>query len=328
VELDGLRAALDRLVARGVLDREQAGAVLAEVAGPAPAPPGMRRLLGEIAGYLGASFVVGATLLFLGQEWETLGRGGRFGVLAAMALVLASAGVAVRLRREARDDVRRRLSSTLLTGAAAAAAFATYVILEPPGDTAAPAAAAVGLAVVLAGYVLCRSALGQLGVAVAAYTLYGTVLDVADAADQVPFGLGALALGLGWAALAWRRLVTERRLGLAIAVTFGLFGAQVTLIDADSGLLAYVLTALVAAGCFVAYARLREWVLLAGGVIGATLVVPEFLWEVTDGSLGAAGVLLVAGVTLLGGSLVGLRIRRTPASPAAAATPASEESGA
>ena len=54
-----------------------------------------------------------------------------------------------------------------------------------------------------------------------------------------------------------------------------------------------------------------EWVVLAGGVIGATVVVPEFLYDVTDGSLGASGVLLVAGLTLLGGSLLGLRIRRT-----------------
>jgi hypothetical protein len=76
--------------------------------------------------------------------------------------------------------------------------------------------------------------------------------------------------------------------------------------------LGYALTALVAGVCFTAYARIREWVVLAGGVVGATLVVPEFLYDVTDGSLGASGVMLVAGVTLLGGSLAGLRIRRTP----------------
>jgi uncharacterized membrane protein YgdD (TMEM256/DUF423 family) len=51
---------------------------------------------------------------------------------------------------------------------------------------------------------------------------------------------------------------------------------------------------------------------LAGGVVGATLVVPEFLYDVTDGSLGASGVMLVAGITLLAGSLAGLRIRHSP----------------
>ena len=69
-----------------------------------------------------------------------------------------------------------------------------------------------------------------------------------------------------------------------------------------------------------AYAQIREWVVLAGGVVGATLVVPEFLYDVTDGSLGASGVMLVAGVTLLAGSLAGLRIRRNP-DPTARTTP-------
>jgi hypothetical protein len=85
--------------------------------------------------------------------------------------------------------------------------------------------------------------------------------------------------------------------------------------------LGYALTALVAGICFAVYTRIREWVVLAGGVIGATLVVPEFLYDVTDGSLGASGVLLVAGVTLLAGSLAGLRIRRAPDPEPAAPAP-------
>jgi hypothetical protein len=169
-----------------------------------------------------------------------------------------------------------------------------------------------GLLVVTGGYLLARSALGQLGIAVAAFAGYGAVLDALDAVDPVPLGLGAIALGVGWAALAWRRLVAEGRLAQAIAVTFGLLGAQLVVINDSEPVsyLGYVLTALVAAACFAAYTLMREWVVLAGGVVGATLVVPEFLYEVTDGSLGASGVMLVAGVTLLAGSLAGLRIRR------------------
>jgi hypothetical protein len=113
---------------------------------------------------------------------------------------------------------------------------------------------------------------------------------------------------------AWRGLVAERRFAIAIAVTYGLFGAQ-TVVVGDSGaenLLGYALTALVAGICFTVYARIREWVVLAGGVVGATLVVPEFMYDVTDGALGPSGVMLVAGVTLLAGSLAGLRIRRSP----------------
>jgi hypothetical protein len=175
-------------------------------------------------------------------------------------------------------------------------------------------ASVAGLAVVIAGYLLARSALGQLGIAVAAFASCGTLLDLLDAEEMEAFGFSLLALAAVWVVLAWRRLVTEHRFALAIAVTFGLIGAQLVVIgDSETqNYLGYALTALVAGICFAAYARIREWVVLAGGVVGATLVVPEFLYDVTDGSLGASGVMLVAGVTLLAGSLAGLRIRRNP----------------
>jgi uncharacterized membrane protein len=115
-------AALDRLVSRGVLSAAQAGAVREEYAGgdEPPRQPGLRRQVGEIAGYLGASFVVGAMLLFLGEQWDPLGRPGRVAILGITAAVLSGAGVVV--RRRPGDGVRTRLASTLLTGAADPAA--------------------------------------------------------------------------------------------------------------------------------------------------------------------------------------------------------------
>jgi hypothetical protein len=327
-----LTAALDRLVERGVLNRVQAGAVVMECGGLSdpPRPEGLRRRLGEIAGYLGASFVVGATLLFLSEEWDALGRTGRFSILAAMAAILFGSGVAVRSRAAqpgnhwwrpwAGDSLRRRLSSTLLTGAAAAVGFATYVSLDATAqdhtapDNAPFLASVAGPAVVIVGYLLARSALGQLGTAVAAFAAYGSLLDLLNVDEPDAFGFGMLGLGAVWVVLAWCRLVTERRFALAIAVTFGLIGAQLVVVGGSEAqhFLGYALTALVAGICFTAYAQVREWVVLAGGVVGATLVVPEFLYDMTDGSLGASGVMLVAGVTLLAGSLAGLRIRRNP----------------
>ncbi|MEU7905100.1 DUF2157 domain-containing protein [Actinoplanes sp. NPDC049118] len=331
---DRLHAALDRLVGRGVLDRAQAAAVVVEFAGlPRPSQAGgLRRLFGEIAGYVGASFVVGACLLFLGEQWDELGRTGRFAILAGMAVLLFGAGLAVRWsaappdrrwwRPSPGDDLRRRLASTLFTGAAGAAAFAAYVSLESTtqdyqifADDAPFAASVAGLVVVTLGYLLARTALGQLGMAVAAFAVYTTLLELLEV-EHFPavLGLGMLALGALWAVLAWRRLVTERRFGLAIAVTFALIGAQTVIAEGSEtgNFLGYALTALVAGACFAAYAKIRDWVVLAGGVIGSTLVVPEVLYDVTDGSLGPSGVMLAAGVTLLTGSLAGLRIRRTP----------------
>jgi hypothetical protein len=282
-------------------------------------------VLAEIAGYVGAAFVIGAASLFLGQNWEVLGRGGRFGVLAAITVALLVSGVAVLWRDLARsgpgwwrdepaDDVRRRLASTLLTGAAAAGSFAVVVGLSPDGRPPAGyvpvAGSATALVIVAAGYLLARGAVGQLGVAISAYAVVASGLSLAPVGGGWWYGGAAVVLGAAWAVLVWRRWVPERRFGLAITATFALAGAQTVALSGDPARYpGYALTALAAAACFAGYARLRDWVLLAGGVVGATLVVPEFLYEVTGGSLGASGVLLVAGVTLLGGSLAGLRIR-------------------
>ena len=50
--------------------------------------------------------------------------------------------------------------------------------------------------------------------------------------------------------------------------------------------------------------------MLAAGVVATTLVVPEALYDWTGGSLPAAGSLLIAGLTLLAASAIGLRLRR------------------
>jgi hypothetical protein len=257
-----------------------------------------------------------------------------------MAAVLSVSGLVVRWwaqpagtpwwRGRPQDDLRRRLASTLLTGGAAAAAFAVYVILKPApesydtaaGDRAVWAASLTALAMAAGGYLVVRSAVGQLGAAAAAFAVLISSLVLVDVDDAGAFGVGILSLGVLWAVLDWRRLLAERRFALAVAVTFGLVGAQIAALqDAHRGsYLGYVLTALVAAACFLAYGRVRDWVLLSGGVVGATLVVPEFLFDVTDGSLGASGVMLAAGLTLLAASLAGLRIRHAHSTQPTAGT--------
>jgi hypothetical protein len=151
---------------------------------------------------------------------------------------------------------------------------------------------------------------------VSAYAVLSTALSWADVGSGYWYGAAALLVGVGWAGLVALRWVAERRFGLALGVTFALLGAQIVALGGDQGKYpGYALTAAVAAACFAGYARTRDWVLLAGGVAGATLAVPEFLYEVSGGSLGASGVLLAAGVTLLAGSLAGLRIRSGQPSP-------------
>jgi len=205
---------------------------------------------------------------------------------------------------------RRRL----LTGAAAAAGFAVTVLGGDPLAAGAPlAGASTALVVVLAGYRLAPTAFGQLGVATAVIAAYAALLWLLDVDGPVQFGAGLIGLGAVWAVAVWRRLIVERRSGYAVSVLLALAGAQTAAVDHP--MTGYALTALVAVAAFTAYGRIRDWIPLAAGVAGTTLVVPEFLFEVTDGALGASGIMLAAGVTLLAGSLAGLRLRAAGAPP-------------
>jgi hypothetical protein len=76
-----------------------------------------------------------------------------------------------------------------------------------------------------------------------------------------------------------------------------------------------VLTGGIALAALAGYLVSRASVHLATGVVAVTLVVPEALQDAFDESLGAAGVLLVAGVTLLGAGLLGLRLRHEVSGP-------------
>jgi hypothetical protein len=112
--------------------------------------------------------------------------------------------------------------------------------------------------------------------------------------------------------LAERRVWREQLPAQVVGGVMALFGSQL-LMGLDQPWPAYLLTLLVAALGFTMYVVRRAWPYLAVGVVGVTVAVPEALLDWTSGSLGTAGVLLVAGVTLLGASLLGLRLRKETA---------------
>jgi hypothetical protein len=332
-------AALGRLVADGTLAPDQATAVASAIAPllPAPPPPGppaptgatgagrpapaLRTRLAEIAGYVGAALVVGAALFFVSEQWDELSTGGRIGILAGISAALAIAALAVVLTAPGRtatvrsgdEPVRRRLVSTLVTGAGAAAAFAVGVALE--AGTASEqvtvlVAAVSGLAVVALGYAVAPSLVGQLGAAGAAAVATTAVVGLDDEARPHQVGLGFLLLGLAWAVMVVLGVIRERVAGTLLAGGLALLGAQLLYVDDGSRPWSYLLTLLVVLAAFATYTRWPSWPLLGIGVVGATVLVPEFLSDVTGGSLGVSGVMLAAGLALLASSAVGLRLRR------------------
>ncbi len=318
------RTVVSALVTAGLVGAERsadAERVVTAALAPAAAPrPPLRRRVSEIAGYVGGAFVVGAAVLFLGNEWETLGRAGQVGVLAVIAALLAAATVLLVAAaggrsavREPAQQVRRRLASVLCTGAAVAAGLAAGVLAEEPGtfddgSRRVLVGAAVALVVALAGYRTAPSVVGQLGVAAAAFLMIPSGLDTAGEVTVLGMGGLVLLLGLLWLVLAergvWREDESARVIGTALAVV----GAQIPVFDHPAWV-GYLATAVVAAAAFAGYVVRPAWPYLAGGVAAATLAVPEALSDWTGGSLGSAGVLLATGVTLLVAALLGLRLR-------------------
>lgn len=318
------------LESRGLLDparRSEAvevvdGVLAGEQAEEAP----LKRRLAELAGYVGGALVVAAGALFVADQWLDLSVGQQVGLLVGVAVVLLGAGAATALAgdglaavRTGLAPARRRLASVLLTGGAAAAAAAVMVWTDDllagqdrdfeRGWLVPLSGGAVMAAVALAGYLLAPSVVGQLGIAVGLAFVAPSALDAGGDVDPIPLGLAYLAIGVVWLVLAeraaWREPVPARIVGSVFVVV----GAQIP-VGSDSAWLAYLLTLLIAGAGFVMYVGRRSWPYLAVGVVGVTLAVPEALLDWTEGSLGTAGVLLVAGVTLLGASLLGLRLRR------------------
>lgn len=286
----------------------------------------LRRRLAELAGYVGGALVVAAGALFAADQWMNLSVVQQVGLLAGIAVLLFAAGVTVGVTggglatlRAGTQPVRQRLASVLFTAGAVAAAAAVVVwlidVIEQRGTemeegTLIGMGGAFTLIVVAAvGYLLAPTLLGQAAVAVGAGYAIPFTLDTVGDLDPLPLGMMFLAVGLVWLALAEKGLWQELLAGRIIGAVFVVVGAQIP-VGSDQAWIGYLVTLLVAAAGFAMYVARHAWPYLAVGVVGVTLAVPEALLDWTEGSLGTAGVLLVAGVTLLGASLLGLRLRK------------------
>jgi hypothetical protein len=324
------------LVAAGLVERHRAveaervvnrslGPEEPDPASPPPARQGARTMLVEIAGYVGSALVLASVGLLLGQLWDDFSETLQVAILAMIAVLLAGAGVAVSRvggghaeLAAGRDEMRRRLTSTLLTAAALAAALAvgqqaTFVV-DDSSSVVPSLLGGVTMGVLAAvGYRYAHSALGLVAIAGA---LLQVVVTATEDGSALTTGVAFVAVAVAWLVLTeLTSAFREREVARSLGVTLALVGAQAVLFGGGHDNLAYALTAAVAAAGFVLYLRTAAWPYLAVGVIGVTLVVPEAVMGWTDDSLGPAGGVLVAGLTLLGASLAGLRMRQEVIEP-------------
>ena len=318
---DQLTAVLGRLEADGRWSPQQSRTLLEELdrsttraAGPpvrSPQVPLANRLA-EAAGYAGAVLVGAAGAVLAGQHWHELGRSGRVAVLLAVTLVLAGTGIAVALvrpggaaaLREPAQAVRRRLASTALTIAAATAAGTVGNLVTNHAFLLATGT----VVLVLAGTEwLAPSAVSETAGLAAVALLAAAVLEETGALDPVFLGT-LVAVGVGWAALAWTPVLTVPTLGLTLGLGLALYWGAVAAFygtQPEEALGIAVLVLLAAAG-LAGYVRTSRWPLAAAAAVALTVLV----FRLTTDSLGAPVALLLTGLLLLGmGALVLVRRR-------------------
>ena len=173
----------------------------------------------------------------------------------------------------------------------------------------AVAGAVVGVVVGAIGYRVAPTALGLVGTISGAITATMTLMDGVDQYEGDAAGVALFLLGAVWLGLAEMGWFRESTIARSLGVSVALVGAQVPVMVGDHSWLGYLLTVVVAIVGIAFYLGKVAWPYLAAAVIAVTLVVPEAVSDWTDGSLGAVGGVLVAGITLLLASFAGYRIR-------------------
>ncbi|MHA6804860.1 DUF2157 domain-containing protein [Salinifilum ghardaiensis] len=326
------RAAVHRLVERGVLRRGQVEAVLAALEDPEP-PPGSgegsqeggggdgalrwgrsrRSVLFEVLAYVGGTLVLGAAVSVLALTWGELSRAGQVSVLGAVTAVLLVAALALAGGPRALlrlTGARQRVVSLLL--AFAGVALAGAVGVAPSGHTGNLDWSITGFLAVLLGYLVVPAAPGALLTCLFSALLTGTLVDEYGGGSGA-LGTALLLLGLAWAVLALVGALPQRALPLSAGLVIALFGAQ--WLQGVAQPWGYGATLVLAALCFAGFFARRDQVLLAGGVVGLTIAVPEAVWDLTEGALGGPVVVLIAGVVLLVSAVLGVRWERSRAQP-------------
>ena len=317
--------ALSQLVAEGTLTSDQVVVVRRVLWTPsATASGGPLSVVIEAAGYVGGSLMVAAAALLIGLNWDAFGHRTVIRLLVGFAAALVVAGVLVAggpqriptLRRGGRS-VRRRLVGVLLAFSALPAAWAAG---SDSDQHSALVGGLYGLVVAVFAYALIPTIPGVLVIAVMSVVATGGALQLTRFdAQATTWAFGAL--GIVWGIVSVLGLIKPRHIGFGLGAAIAILGAQLSI--GSNAPLAYGMTFGFAVLCFVGYWVERATTLLAFGVIGATIAVPEAVQHATHSSLSGPTILFLSGAALVAMSAVGLWLRsvREPKPPKAAPQP-------
>ena len=287
---------LERWVAEGLVDREQADSIAAfETSDARP----RSNSLAEGLGYVGAALAVGAGFLIVQNVWDDLPVTGRLVLIGLLAAAMFGAGWALRSRTAPAIE---RLTDVLWLGTVVASgAFAAVFAAEISSLSGEEVGIAVGVTAVIVGSALWavrRRSLELISV------VGGVLVFVVNAMsllfpDSSPVAIGSVIWVLGAVIFTMGHVgwVVPHETALVLGSIGVALGSQVTAVDES---IPGSAVAVVSAAALVIYAvHERDNVVLAIGSVAVLMFVPQFIFDVFGESLGAPVALFVTGAALV-----------------------------
>jgi hypothetical protein len=283
-------------------------------------------LLAEVGGYVGGIFVAAAIAVLAGDQWEDLSLAERLAVLGVPAVLMLIAagfvasqtpgGWTVRSRRG--TTPRRRLVSALFLTTGALLAGMTANVLGDGSDDEFPWVAGTALVAWGLGYAACRGILLHLATAGALVTTSTSAVAMQFGPEpgpnnQLVMGATFLAVAATWLTLTLLRWLDEGALGLFVAGVVAFVGGEILATRGeDVAGIGYLVLGILAVACLAGYVATRHIAVLVVGVVSLATVVPQAVTDYAEGALGAAGALMVTGLSIIGASTLGFRLTRLP----------------
>jgi hypothetical protein len=195
---------------------------------------------------------------------------------------------------------------TLAAGLAGAAAG-----VAAPSSGSAVAGCLTALAVAAGGYAACRSVLLHVVTAFVALLTVYALWDAGGDHSWTLAGAGVVGLAVVWAGLSLAGVLAERVLGLVAACVLAFVGGQHLVVEGSTGgdVAGYAVLVAVAVAGLGGYVVTRDVPLLAAGTVALAVVVPQLVLDYAGGALGAAGALLVSGLSIVAASVLALRLK-------------------
>ncbi|WP_283133166.1 hypothetical protein [Rhizohabitans arisaemae] len=294
----------------------------------------------EIIGYVGGGLLLVGTATFIGSALYGLSDIAKIVTMLVLTAGLIAGGWlnVGGFPRPARtgSPIRVRFTGALFALAAVTAAVAAqFLVAEPVYFDGSGAVAdyrglitgVVGLVTALAGYTVIPTVFGVFAAVVFSAFSVSQVIALFPEAPFFVVGLGITAVGAAWVLIALSGILPHRGFGIGAGVLLALLGSQYSVAD-GVGAWTYALTFLIAVGSLAWFRRERLWALLIGGILGVTASVTQALFDLTDGEIGVALTLMVAGSVLIGTSVVGLRLHRRAEGGRSAGDPEADQAEA